>query len=153
MDYSAVDKHCYSSEHVERFMADNDKRIQLGAKGAKTFLKKVDQFFKAYGNPKVSDFNDLHFDLDCPIAYVSDDTRWSSAHAMTSPCLKDMEFYRVADPFTAFQELSMYISGVMGGRSPGVVDIGNDDRIAKHGFNEWSFRRESVKKPTRGKRE
>lgn len=119
-------------------MEDNRKSIQLSGKGTRAFLKKIDRFFREYGGHGVSDFNDLHFDLDCPVVCVSD-----NAHVVTNQCLADMEFYCVTDPFTAFQELSMYISGVMGGRSPRTVEISNNDRIAKHGFDKWSFRKEA----------
>ena len=143
-NWEVKERYCYSLEHAERFISEHEKRIRLEGKEIKALLKKIDRFFERYGAPKVSDFNDLHFSLDCPIIKVDSNIR--KASLVTNPCLKDMEFYCVTDPFTAFQELSMYISGVMGGRSPRTVEIGNDDRIAKHGFNKWSFRRESCRK-------
>lgn len=60
--------------------------------------------------------------------------------------LADYQFYRVVDTFTAFQELAGYISGVLGGQSPKMVDISNDDMIHKKGFDNMSFKKAPGKK-------
>ena len=56
--------------------------------------------------------------------------------------LKQLGFAKALDPYTAFQELSMWIGGVLGGTSPEIVTI-RDDKvlIENHGFdNRFSFR-------------
>jgi hypothetical protein len=60
----------------------------------------------------------------------------------SNPCLNDLEFYRVADPSQAYQEISMYISGVLGQPDPKIVYLTDKEKIQKKGFNKWSFRRE-----------
>lgn len=57
-----------------------------------------------------------------------------------NPKLTAIQFYRAVDPFTAWQELSMFISGVMGGQAPPMIEISDRIRKEKHGFNEDSFR-------------
>jgi hypothetical protein len=32
--------------------------------------------------------------------------------------------------------------GVMGGKSPSMIEVADKDRIAKHGFDKFSFRKE-----------
>ena len=50
-------------------------------------------------------------------------------------------FYKVMDPVTAFQELSMFISGVMGGQAPPMIKVSDEIRLEKHGFDKKdSFR-------------
>lgn len=50
-------------------------------------------------------------------------------------------FAKAIDPYTAFQELSMWIGGVLGGTSPEIVRITDDQvLIANHGFDKHSFR-------------
>jgi len=53
--------------------------------------------------------------------------------------LKQIGFAKAVDPYTAFQELSMWIGGVLGGTSPETVTI-KDDRvlIENHGFDRVS---------------
>lgn len=56
--------------------------------------------------------------------------------------LKSIDFVKALDPFTAFQELSMFVGGVMARPDRPIVEI-TDNKVvaAKHGFDEWSFRK------------
>jgi hypothetical protein len=56
--------------------------------------------------------------------------------------LKQIGFAKALDPYTAFQELSMWIGGVLGGTSPEIVTIKDDKVLIEgHGFdNRFSFR-------------
>lgn len=56
------------------------------------------------------------------------------------PSLKDLQFYKVKDPFTAMQELSMYVGGVIPRQEKELINISDKDRIAQHGFDKLSFR-------------
>lgn len=60
--------------------------------------------------------------------------------------LKACGFYKVLNPFQAYQELSMWVGGVLCGRENPMATISNDDKIAKHGFDDKSFRKEPWKK-------
>lgn len=87
----------------------------------------------------------LHFELDAPIIVINYDlvyvhTKGFSVHK--NKCLKSIEFFKIVNPFGAFQELSMFISGVMGGKSPTMIEVSDKDRISKHGFDKFSFRKE-----------
>lgn len=55
--------------------------------------------------------------------------------------LGKMGFARKLDPFSAFQELSMWVGGVLPRQGNPMVEI-SDERtmVAKHGMDEWSFR-------------
>lgn len=66
-----------------------------------------------------------------------------------NPALKDYRFAKVKDPFTAFQDIMQYISGVLGVGSPAMIEISNEDMRDKKGFNDWSFKRHPTdsKKP------
>lgn len=55
--------------------------------------------------------------------------------------LRSLQFQKVMDPFTLFQELSMFVSNLPKD-GPLMVQITDPDiKIAKHGFDKWSFRR------------
>ena len=58
--------------------------------------------------------------------------------------LKQLGFAKALDPYTAFQELSMWIGGILGGTSPEIVRI-TDDKvlIENHGYDKHSFRSSS----------
>jgi len=82
---------------------------------------------------------DYHFDIKIPYIYID------NKKLIYNPVLKDIEFYKVIDSVTAFQEVSMFISGVLGGNSPEMVQLEDKELIQKHGFNKLSFRKEKQK--------
>lgn len=63
-----------------------------------------------------------------------------------NPRLKDFEFYKVFDTFTAFQEIQMFISGVLGSGEKEITEVEDKHKISQHGFDKWSFRKEPTKK-------
>lgn len=66
---------------------------------------------------------------------------------MLNPCLKDIEFYKVMDSSRAFQEIEMYISGVLGTNEKNTVEVSDKSKIEGHGFDyKTSFRKEGKKK-------
>jgi hypothetical protein len=62
--------------------------------------------------------------------------------------LGEMEFAKAVDPYSAFQEISMWIGGVLPSDGNKIVEItDNKVKIEKHGFHHpTSFRREKSKK-------
>lgn len=72
---------------------------------------------------------------------LSKSTRVGRKLLTINPNLKEFEFAKAVDPFTAFQEIQMYISGVLGINEKEVIVVSDKDRIAAHGFDKWSFRK------------
>lgn len=61
--------------------------------------------------------------------------------AVLNPLLKDVEFYKVLDSFTAYQELDMFVSGTLPQSTAMPIEIADKDKIPQHGFDKWSFRK------------
>lgn len=56
--------------------------------------------------------------------------------------LSNIGFQSALDPYTAFQELSMWVGGTLATNGPNTVTITDDKvKIAKHGFDKTSFRK------------
>ena len=70
-----------------------------------------------------------------------------NAHSkfVINPLLKDYEFYKVFDSFQAFQEIMMFMGGVLGRGEKEIVEVADKYKIAQHGFDKWSFRKEPTK--------
>jgi hypothetical protein len=65
-----------------------------------------------------------------------------------NPCLKTIDFQRIKDPYSAFQEIAMYLGGVMGSSGRPMVKPADKYRIAAAGHDpKTSFRRDTP--PTR----
>lgn len=80
--------------------------------------------------------------IGAPVLQFIPTYRHSSPKLVLSPCLKDLQFFKVFDPYTAYQEIAMFVSGVMGGQAPPMVPVSDEVRLEKHGFDrKWSFRK------------
>lgn len=150
--YTDVTDFFFNANSIEKLYQKKKVKIPEEKKGIRyrgsLTNKSLKRFFNFYPTEIRKDVVDLHFELDSPIILIKKEQyQGFGAELVTiNPCLKDLKFYKCVDAFTAFQELSMFISGVMGGKVPKMVEISDQDRIAKHGFNQWSFRKEPSKK-------
>ena len=55
--------------------------------------------------------------------------------------LSDYQFYKVFDPYTCYQELNMWLSGVLAYPQNIMIEVGNESKIQKRGFDsKYGFR-------------
>jgi len=97
------------------------------------------------------EFNVPVFVFDTDYKYVKkgifSQINWNRhAKFFINPLLKEFKFYKIFDAFQAFQEIQMFISGVLGNKEKEIIDIDDKYKITQHGFDKWSFRKESQKK-------
>lgn len=58
-----------------------------------------------------------------------------------NPPLVDYGFYKVMDPYTAYQELSMWLEGTLAWPFNMMVEVGDKSKVLKHGFDpKYGFR-------------
>ena len=95
------------------------------------------EIFREYKTPYF--VYDLNLD---PINNLNKNRYHQKPYFIINPVLKDYEFYKVFDPFTAFQEIQMFLSGVLGTNERDIVEVEDKYKIAQHGFDKWSFRKE-----------
>lgn len=63
-----------------------------------------------------------------------------------NPCLKNIEFYKVMDSYTVYQELDMYISGTLSYPQNAMVEVSDEQKVLKHGFDpKYGFRKRKNK--------
>lgn len=64
-----------------------------------------------------------------------------------NPCLKDYMFYRVFDPYTAFQEIEMFMNNqIVRPDDPPIDPVPDRIKAESHGFNKFSFRKDKSDK-------
>ncbi len=80
---------------------------------------------------------DLHHKFEVPYFMYSD----SKNKIIFNQNLKEQSFYKIYDTFTAYQEIDMFLSGILGGQSPKIIELDDSMRKAKHGFDDWSFKK------------
>lgn len=59
---------------------------------------------------------------------------------ITNPELGKVEFYKHMNAFTAYQELSQYVGGILSNTSQPPEKISDEDKKIMHGFDKWSFK-------------
>lgn len=96
----------------------------------------------------------LHSTVKSPVVVLMRDPTDTRVYVCDYICianaeLKDLGFASVVDPFTAYQEISSYISGVLGVESVEPVVISDKSQLIKKGFDEKSFKNRGTKKPRR----
>jgi hypothetical protein len=59
--------------------------------------------------------------------------------------LSQYQFFKVLDPYSAFQELEMFLGGIMAPENKKMIEISDRYKIEEHGFDKWSFKKAPTK--------
>lgn len=90
---------------------------------------------------------ELFHQHNTPLFLISSENRDGKKQKLTlGPILKDLEFQRQKDPYTAYQDIFQYVAGHLNRPENTMVKISDKDKIHKHGFDKWSFRKMPTKK-------
>jgi len=112
--------------------------------------KRIVDFFAIYDGKE--NHTNLFVEYNTPIFLYDYGTKMSteldettkelkrSLYFITNPRLMPFQFYKLFDSFTTFQEIQMYLQGVLGSKENEVIVVDDKYRIAAHGFDKWSFR-------------
>lgn len=115
-------------------------------------LSTLEKRFSSWNPDK---YYDEFIRLRTPIFVVDQESRvgerYDDVHMRmrSNPKLEPYQFFQVFCPFTTFQEISMFIGGVIGMESAEVIEIADIYRRDAHGFDEWSFKTKPNLKPNR----
>ena len=107
-----------------------------------TILDRYEKYFSQI----MPDDDDLFFTFGTPIFLIRKACHLDSVPTQlilkTNPCLKDFMFFHVEDSFTTFQEIDMYLGGVLGTAHPPMVQISDIDMKQKKGFgHKYAFKK------------
>ena len=117
---------------------DDEKRNFSWTKGNRSWS----EHFNMNGS---SQYFDLAIKLKSPVVVIEESDRRSSIVVTKDALLKDVDFFRVVDTFTAFQEIDMFLSGVLAPENRPMIVVDDKYKIMGHGFDKWSFRKKSNK--------
>ena len=124
-------------DHVIRFLAEPEPR-----RGKAFCVKNVSTFARGMAGLAVD--HDAHHYWRAPsllLARRIGNGGPKQYAVLRNPVLRDLEFQRVMDPFTAFQEIAMFLGGVLAVEDKAPLRAGSDEVVARQkGFDEWSFR-------------
>ena len=142
--------YCYNIDEVDAFVDQHleDRALQEyhRTKGyGKWYQRKIPgrrsgylEFFDIC-RQKQDSFESWFIDNHCPV-FLAHIDRYKSEVTFNAP-LKELEFYRLFDVYSAFQEIAMYYGGVLGGVREHVPDVDDKTLAEAKGFDKWSFRK------------
>lgn len=154
-DIEFTNYYCYSMEDIEHFVAYCDEKYvtelfnskEPRYRHYKLFTRyEMERTFSAWGQlDKRSDYF-RKFNSPCfSVGIESIPRQENNILFTTNPCLKDFGFQKVFDSYTAYQELSMYIGGVLGRGEKETLQRKDfkDEPIIRDskGFDKWSFKK------------
>ena len=140
-----------------KFIGTERKRLWRYSERSGSPIKEDDckKYFERAGEDHITFFAEKRK----PIVVYDKDSAPSGSTALLrfNPELKLWSFYKVFSAYTAFQELDMFISGVMSSpdagaptkrkpKRPNPVDISDEDLRDKKGFDDMSFKKAPTKK-------
>jgi len=144
----------YSYDHLKKYVKSlKDKRMTIELFGKKRKHRSrynfgygsditIEEILKLFPKKRNEALIQLLVDHKVPIIQYTIKEEWSKELLILNPSLRKVEFFKVIDPVTAFQELSMFISGIMGGSAPPMIEIPDEIRLEEHGFDKiTSFRK------------
>lgn len=128
----------YDLDEITEFITSKDFRNQ-----------KLDKFNASMKR----DYVESHREAKSPVLLVNFDITqynypWhNDGLVCANPPLNLLQFYKIKHPVQTFQELMMYLSGVLGTPEKVGPPMTSKQKVQSHGFDKWSFRKDTP--PTR----
>lgn len=122
---------------------DKRKRGEWGSNFKKYY---VDKLFSFTG--KKIDI-DLFRNINAPVFLLEHKAKFYGAKIIINPSLKDICFFKRMDAYTTYQEISMFLGGVLGVGNPPITKIDDKSMMYEKGFDDMSFKTISPGKKTR----
>lgn len=132
-------------EEFKSFMLTNKLANEWDFNRSRWWPSKYQRFKEFDPAPLVELFHKFQTPL-FTLSYEHNYRGVSKAKITLAPSLQDLEFYMVKDTYTAYQDIFQYVAGVLNSPENKMVKISDKDKIHKHGFDKWSFRKMPEKK-------
>jgi len=154
---------CFNLQQIDEYVEANFKRASIDEYKLKIPKRKRywwkhtarmkywpsdlmrDEFeaFFARCEEKKAAYEKMFLEKRSPV-FIADDNDPQRCTITYNAVLKELEFYRVFDPFTAFQEIAMYFGSMAVPLNP-IPPISDRDLSEAKGFNKFSFRKDKSK--------
>ena len=151
-DYSRRNVIFYSTDDIYRHVESVSGRARdeylayinagrlgsLSRKGSRSRIEVMNRYF----NTNIPRNDDIFFELQSPVFVLRMASRYGEeTKIIKNPCLRDYDFSRIMDPYATFQEIDMYLGGVLGNTENNMVEISDTRMRDKKGFDEYSFKK------------
>lgn len=140
---SSAEKMCFSVDEIQTFIETHVKKkfqktFHNGTKYSYGTKKSFDKFFQEC-DKKCNDYLEMFISRRCPV-FVAQQRTYHDQVISYNILLKDFEFYRVFDAYTAFQEIFMFMNNLAVPQK-NIPTISDEMKAQAHGYDKWSFRK------------
>lgn len=136
--------YCYDVNSIEELFLLNDDILPEKGKTRSIFNRDKDLLSRESLNKYfiVNDYTDICVANKYVIGIIESKINHNNGYEVVlNGRLEDYQFYRVIDPYTAYQELSMYVDGMLAYPGNIDVDIPDEYKIESKGFDKkYGFR-------------
>jgi len=142
---------CWSLDDVDTFMAEHLKKHKwITYRKSRWSQRSHYMEFFTECVQKESSFEYLFRDNHSPLFVATVGERRKKSQIVFNTSLRDVEFYTRFDSYQAFQEIAMYMGGVLGTHGghktkykgePMSSEVSDSDLAAAKGFDKFSFRK------------
>jgi len=155
--YFVFEEYCFSIERIIKLYENMEKAAvglekkeyanilkNLNKERVSSFSRVANWLDKGSWKQSVPEGRKIHdkafIKLGAPVFVLYRDC-WGDIQLTINPMLKNYNFASLVDPYTAYQEISMYLGNQLAVKmNPNIKRTDNDIRDSK-GFDGWSFRR------------
>jgi hypothetical protein len=144
---------CFSLDEVDSFVEQHltptEHAVYLGTRRRRrSMFIRFDQVISRWTTSQFFDdckaAQDQHRaffeDKRCPIFVATPGSSGTQGRIVYNSLLRPYEFYRVIEPYRAFQEIAMFLANMAQPEKP-MPTIPDELKAESKGFDKWSFRR------------
>lgn len=102
-----------------------------------------------FGTVETKKMHDIFHEFQVPLFALRYQTSYLQGDKTMidlGPRLKDLDFHKFKDPYSTYQDIFQFVAGTLNKTEKEMVKISDKDKIHKHGFDKWSFRKMPTKK-------
>lgn len=127
-----MDQHKLKLRVRKHYWYDNDE-----------YVNKIEDLFQI--KDATAEQLDFLIDNGIAIAIWSPEFEHQNVWKFNTDGLKSVDFAKAVDPYQAFQELSMFVGGVLPRQPREIVELsGEKIMLQKHGFDKWTFKKQGT---------
>ena len=143
---------CYTMDELDRFirgsLKDRDLDVYDGKAKSKRWSwnsishkREFERFFENMRREISTDrFREMFIEKRSPVFTARRSGRWGGGTITWNGMLRPFDFMKVFDPYTAFQEIQMFMNNLAAPEKEMPV-IPDEIKAESKGFDKWSFRR------------
>jgi hypothetical protein len=140
-------KFFYNIDDIENFILNNikDKKI-IDNFYRSYFLTSTYKKLKNYLSDQGKDFDlNIFQKHNSPIIAFENRDYTNNYYQIINPNLKYFEFFKIHDVYSTYQQINMFVSGVLTNTEKEIPKISDELKLQSKGFDKWSFRKKGKK--------